>query len=124
VSSLARFDTPLRFEHGERLPCHYAPDDVVHAEIGSLGNERPVRDDQISRLALPGRLLTWEHFNALLERFPLPSTRITHWRETSLAALGNLREEPSAGKSHARIRGGESRVAELPDQPLPPECAR
>src|SRR6266481_1427650 len=31
-------------------------------------------------------------------------------------ALGNLREEPSAGKPHARIRGGESRMAELPDQ--------
>src|SRR2546426_3591018 len=32
-------------------------------------------------------------------------------------ALGNLREEPSAGKPHARIRGGESRMAELPDHP-------
>src|SRR3989441_5945842 len=31
-------------------------------------------------------------------------------------ALGNLREEPSAGKPHARIRGGESRMAELPDR--------
>src|SRR3989454_6600520 len=33
-------------------------------------------------------------------------------------ALGNLREEPSAGKPHARIRGGESRMAELPDRIL------
>jgi hypothetical protein len=31
-------------------------------------------------------------------------------------ALGNLREEPSAGRPHARIRGGESRMAELPDR--------
>ena len=34
------------------------------------------------------RRLTWERFNALLERFPLPSTRITHPREVSLARLG------------------------------------
>src|SRR5213594_841590 len=30
-------------------------------------------------------------------------------------ASGNLREEPSAGKPLARICGGESRMAELPD---------
>src|SRR6266705_2862378 len=34
------------------------------------------------------RRLTWERFNALLERFPLPSTRITHPREVSLARVG------------------------------------
>jgi RNA-directed DNA polymerase len=34
------------------------------------------------------RRLTWEQFNALLERFPLPSTRITHPREGSLACVG------------------------------------
>jgi hypothetical protein len=34
------------------------------------------------------RRLTWEQFNALLERFPLPSTRITHPREVSLARVG------------------------------------
>jgi hypothetical protein len=34
------------------------------------------------------RRLTWEQFNALLERFPLPSTRITHPREGSLVRLG------------------------------------
>jgi hypothetical protein len=32
-------------------------------------------------------------------------------------ALGNLQEEPSAGKPHARICEGESRMAELLDQP-------
>jgi len=30
-------------------------------------------------------------------------------------ALGNLQEEPSAGKPHARICEGESRMAELLD---------
>lgn len=34
------------------------------------------------------RRLTWEQFNALLVRFPLPSTRITHPREVSLARVG------------------------------------
>src|SRR6266436_3617296 len=34
------------------------------------------------------RRLTWEQFNALLARFPLPSTRITHPREVSLARVG------------------------------------
>jgi hypothetical protein len=34
------------------------------------------------------RRLTWEQFNALLERFPLPSTRITHPREVPLACVG------------------------------------
>ena len=34
------------------------------------------------------RRLTWEQFNALLERFPLRSTRITHPREVSLARVG------------------------------------
>jgi hypothetical protein len=33
------------------------------------------------------RRLTWEQFNALLARFPLPSTRITHPREVSLACV-------------------------------------
>ena len=32
--------------------------------------------------------LTWERFNALLDRFPLPPTRITHPREVSLACVG------------------------------------
>ncbi len=34
-------------------------------------------------------------------------------------ALGDLQEEPSAGKPHARICEGESRMAELLDQPRP-----
>jgi len=33
-------------------------------------------------------------------------------------ALGDLQEEPSAGKPHARICEGESRMAELLDHPL------
>ena len=37
----------------------------------------------------------------------------------SWPASGHPREEPSAGKPHARIRGGESRMAELPDHPPP-----
>ena len=32
-------------------------------------------------------------------------------------ALGDLQEEPSAGKPHARICEGESRMAELLDHP-------
>ena len=35
-------------------------------------------------------------------------------------ALGNLQEEPSAGKPHARICEGESRMAELLDRSLLP----
>ena len=38
-------------------------------------------------------------------------------------ALGNLQEEPSAGKPHARICEGESRMAELLDQPRRPARA-
>jgi len=34
------------------------------------------------------RGLTWERFNALLARFPLPPARITHSREVSLASIG------------------------------------
>jgi hypothetical protein len=34
-----------------------------------------------------------------------------------MPALGDLQEEPSAGKPHARICEGESRMAELLDQP-------
>jgi hypothetical protein len=35
-------------------------------------------------------------------------------------ALGDLQEEPSAGKPHARICEGESRMAELLDHPRAP----
>ena len=34
------------------------------------------------------RRLTWERFNLLLARFPLPPARITHSREVSLACVG------------------------------------
>src|SRR5439155_13748833 len=50
----------------------------------------------------------------LASRFLLPESLT---RARSLwPASGNLREEPSAGKPLARICGGESRMAELPDR--------
>src|SRR6266702_3294965 len=55
----------------------------------------------------------------LASRFLLPESLT---RARSLwPASGNLREEPSAGKPLARICGGESRMAELPDHH--PLCA-
>jgi hypothetical protein len=63
------------------------------------------------------RGLTRHRFQGLLELFPLPEPRITHSREALAVGLGDLQEEPSAGKPHARICEGESRMAELLDQP-------
>jgi group II intron reverse transcriptase/maturase len=53
------------------------------------------------------RSLTWADFNALTVRLPLPEPRITHVRRLAHDS-GYLREEPSAGKPHARIREGEA----------------
>ena len=68
--------------------------------------------------------LSWDRFKAMLERFPLPLPRITHpWRRRRHDS-GHLREEPSAGKPHARICEGESRMAELLDHNLAAASSR
>ena len=64
------------------------------------------------------RHLTWDRFNQWLDRFPLPRARIFPSGELWLDDADNPREEPSAGKPHARICGGE---AEWPSYPtIPP----
>ncbi len=51
--------------------------------------------------------LTWERFTRLLATFPL------RHRTLLIPDSGYLQEEPGAGKLHARICEGESRMAEL-----------
>ena len=64
----------------------------------------------------------WDWFEALLERFPLPQPRITHpWAAQSGMTRVHLREEPGAGKPHARICEGESQMAELLDRDREPD---
>ena len=52
--------------------------------------------------------MSWDAFEALTDRFPLPNlgSRI-HGRHVQHDA-GYLREEPGAGKPHARICEGEA----------------
>jgi len=62
--------------------------------------------------------------NGSSNSFPYPNLGSLIPGRLSLVALGNLQEEPSAGNPHARICEGESRMAELLDQPLEnaPNC--
>ena len=63
------------------------------------------------------RRLTWLRFYDLLERFPLPRSHVASPTGGRLLISIKLQEEPSAGKPHARIRKGNSRMASTRPSP-------
>ena len=63
----------------------------------------------LRRRSQRSRRAGWDWFDAVTARYPLPSVRITRsWRSNAYDAC-DLREEPSAGKPHARICEGEAK---------------
>jgi len=87
-----RMHTPVRAQHGwlsSVLRGHYAYYGLPSnwPRLGSFHQAITRRWYRVLRRRSQRRL-TWERFNALLARFPLPPARITHSREVSLASIG------------------------------------